>query len=469
MKARTRITIALAISLVVAGALALVVHSTAFRSTEYPAWDAYRDELLTEMDVSREGVIAALDEDPALLFDAPAADPEFGNGTSIDDASRAVQQRAMDRAAARSLRWAAATFATVTVASVVAAWLLAGRILRPIRLVTSRAQTASADDLSGRVALDGPDDEVKELADTFDAMLDRIEASFETQRRFSAQVAHELRTPLSVTRSEVDMLRDDVGEPGLRARLDSVAEATGRAERLVTRLHLLSRTRRGDLRRESFAFDELVGNVVGRLVDAAEWRQVQIDLDLAPAQVVGDRALLESLVRNLVDNAGRHNRPGGWVRVAARPTGDGAELEVANSVNDAAGRVNARSGHDRSEPVRRSAPLGAIAPESPAAAGVGDATGQRGTHVDAATVDGMTTPDVCCRRLPGAANVGLTIVDAVVGAHRGTIAWRALPPGADDVGGVDLVIVRVRLPATIDSARGDRIAAAMQPRPGGSA
>ena len=122
MKARTRITIALAISLVVAGALALVVHSTAFRSTEYPTWDAYRDELLTEMDVSRQGVIAALDEDPALLFDAPAADPEFGNGTSIDDASSAVQQRAMDRAAARSLRWAPATFATVTVVAM-AYWI----------------------------------------------------------------------------------------------------------------------------------------------------------------------------------------------------------------------------------------------------------------------------------------------------------------------------------------------------------
>lgn len=397
MKARTRITIALAVSLIVAGSLALAVHSAAFRVADYPTWDSYRDELLAEMDVSREGVIAALEEDPELLFEAPAADPEFGNGVSIDDASAAAQRRAMDRAAARSQRWAAGAFLAVTVAALIAAWLLSGRLLRPLRLITSRARAASGDDLGVRVALDGPDDEVKELADTFDAMLDRIETSFRAQRRFSGQVAHELRTPLAVTRSEVDMLRDDLADPDLRARLDRVADATRRAERLVTRLHVLSRTDRRDLDRETFALDELVGNVVGRVVEAAGWREVQVDLALASATVVGDRALLESLVRNLVDNAGRHNRQGGWVRVAARPSDDGAwaELEVSNSVDER--EISASPGVD----------------------------------------------------LPARANVGLTIVRAVLDAHHGTIEWRNDPPGSPDNGAAaGAVSVVVRLPAT---------------------
>jgi signal transduction histidine kinase len=259
----------------------------------------------------------------------------------------------------------------VTVAGTFAAWILAGRFLRPIRLISDRARVASGDDLSVRVSLDGPDDEVKDLADTFDAMLDRIEGSFEAQRRFSAQVAHELRTPLSVSRTEVEMLLDDLPDPGVRIRLTNVAEATRRAERLVSQLHVLSRTERGDLAHDPFALDELVGNVVGRVVEQPAWQTVHLDLELRPAAVLGDRTLLESLVRNLVDNAGRHNRPGGRARVAVRSSDDGrwSELVVANSVRD------------------------------------------DGTPVDPSS----------------RAHVGLTIVDAVVRAHDGTVGWHTSP------------------------------------------
>jgi signal transduction histidine kinase len=384
MKARTRITLALAVALVVAGSLALAVHALALGRADYPAWDEYRDELLAEMDVSHQGALRALEQDPALLFDPPPGEPLGPNGVSVEEASVAVQRRAVDRATARSRQWAGAAFVVVATASLGLAWLLAGRLLRPVRLVTERARAASGDDLSMRVALAGPPDEIKDLADTFDAMLDRLERSFRAQRRFSAQVAHELRTPLAVCRSEVDMLLDDhVGTalldgggpdvgPELTRGLERVADATRRADRLVTQLHVLARTDRHDLCREAFPLDELVGNVVGRVVEAPAWQAIRVDLTLATTPVVGDRALLESLVRNLVDNAGRHNRPGGWARVTVLPAPDvpGAELHVANSTSG-------------------------TAPTGDVAAGA-----------------------------PGNANVGLTIVRAVLDAHEGTITWR---------------------------------------------
>jgi signal transduction histidine kinase len=370
MKARTRITLALALALVVAGTLALTVHTLALGRADYPAWDEYRDELLAEMDVSRDGALRALDQDPSLLFEPPP-EPLSSNGVTVEEASVAVQRRAVDRATARSIRWAGGAFLLVAAASLGLAWLLAGRLLHPIRLVTERARAASSDDLSMRVALDGPADEITDLADTFDAMLDRLQRSFQAQRRFSAQVAHELRTPLAVTRTEVDMLLADHTGIDLVPHLARVADATRRADRLVTQLHTLARTERHDLHRETFPLDDLVGNVVGRTVGTPDWQDVRVDLDLTTTPVAGDRSLLESLVRNLVHNAAHHNRPGGWARITVRPTADGtsAELEVENTTAHAA-------------------------------------------------------PGTAPTDAPGPANVGLTIVQAILNAHHGTITWR---------------------------------------------
>jgi hypothetical protein len=130
---------------------------------------------------------------------------------------------------------------------------------------------AAHDDLSGRVSLEGPKDEIREMADTFDVMLDRIAPSFEVQRRFSAQVSHELRTPLALMRTEIDMLVDDLDDAELRGRLGRVAEVTEvteRADRLVAQLSVLARVQAGDLTREVFGLDEMVGNVVGRAMEA---------------------------------------------------------------------------------------------------------------------------------------------------------------------------------------------------------
>jgi signal transduction histidine kinase len=211
-------------------------------------------------------------------------------------------------------------------------WVIAGRLLRPVRLITQRAQSASELDLASRVALDGPDDEMKHLADTFDQMLGRLERSFVAQRSFSAQVSHELRTPLAVILSEVDLLRPSV-YGAQRDAVDQIRTAALRAERLIGALLVLSRTESGHLDHDVVRLDELVGDVVGQMVVGPPWTALRVDVELHPASIVGDRALLESLVTNLVDNAGRHNGGAGWVRVRVLSDTERVVLEVANSVS----------------------------------------------------------------------------------------------------------------------------------------
>ena len=269
MKIRTRIALVLALSLIVAGSLSLFVNAFAFEHASYQTWGSYRDALMKEVGVPRQTAVAFVRAHPEVIFGTTG---NFGGliNKTVDQASKDVQRRAVDQAVARSRRWTVVGLLAVLLGALTAGWLLAGRILRPIRLITKRARTATAVDLGARISLAGPNDEIKELADTFDTMLDRLAQSFDAQRRFSAQVSHELRTPLAVTRSEVEMLVADLDEPALRARLGTIAEATERAERLVSQLLVLSRTDIGDLDRTTFAFDELVGNVVGRAVEGAQ-------------------------------------------------------------------------------------------------------------------------------------------------------------------------------------------------------
>ena len=388
MTIRIRITILLAASLTLAGSLTLLVNAIAFQQASYQTWDSYSDALVEELGISREMAIRAIGENPEIVFGPPYG--IRGNAVveaRVDEASRTVQRRATDQAVDRSRRWTLVALLAVTVGAVIVGWFLAGRVLRPVRLITKRARDASALDLNARVLLVGPNDEIKELADTFDAMLDRIANSFVVQRQFSAQVSHELRNPLAVARSEVEMLLGDIDDAMVRQRLEAVVDATERAERLVAQLLVLSRTDLRDLDRDTFAFDDLVGNVVGRAVEGAVWPRLRVDLELRSATVMGDRPLLESLVRNLVDNAGRHNRPDGWVRIGVAPSADGehAVLEVSNSI-----------------------------PEGSA------------VH----TGDGPP---------PGNPGTGLSIVAAVLDAHDGAIEWRHHQSS---------VTARVELPAT---------------------
>lgn len=342
MRLRTRLAVLLSVSLLAAGSSALLVNLVVFEHAPYPTWQSYSEELLAELEVSREGVIAAVERDPDILFDSPG-DTSSWNGVTVDEASRAVQERAIRRAVDRSRLLTTVSVVAVLAGSLVAAWLFGRRTLRSIRIITERARSATAADPGDRLALVGPDDEIKELAVTFDEMLDRIGRAHRAQRLFASQVSHELRTPLSVTSSEVEMLLAEVEDPTVELRLQAIAGSTARADRLVNQLLVLSRTHTGDLERRTVAFDELVGDVLARTVEQPEWRSLCVDFDLRPVSICGDGVLLDSMVRNLIENAGRHNRHGGWVRVELRQSvgGTGAVLEVANSV---------RPGHDADVP-----------------------------------------------------------------------------------------------------------------------
>jgi signal transduction histidine kinase len=341
MRIGPRIVLVLVLSLVAAGSAAVVVNIVALQQSPFPTWETYRDGLLEELEVSRDGVIRHVQEHPEELFTAPG-DRSSWNGVTLDEASESVQRRAIRHSVERSRNLTALVIGVVAAGALAAGWLLARRILRPIRRITEQARVASVINPGVRFALEGPRDELKELADTFDEMLERISRSYGAQRRFAGQVSHELRSPLATTCSEVELLLSDVDDPGVRRRLEAIAEATRRADRLVAQLLTLARTEAGDLDWTTFELDDLVGNVLARAVESAPWAGLQLDVDLQRASVFGDRALLETLVRNLIDNAGRHNRAAGWValQVHEAPGEQGTVFEVRNSLARGAERTD---------------------------------------------------------------------------------------------------------------------------------
>jgi signal transduction histidine kinase len=219
-----------------------------------------------------------------------------------------------------------------SVGAIALGWLVAGRVLRPIQSITSHARHASEATIGERIGLRGPPEELKELADTIDAMLDRLQSAFDAQRQFAAQASHELRTPLAIIRAEADVA---LTAPDATDRERRLAEATrsaaDRSERLVDGLLALARsqsTLRDDVRLD---LADLVGDVVGEQARSADAAGVTLDLEVDSASVAGDPALLERLAGNLVENAIRYNHPGGWVRVTAGSESDEAVLRVVNS------------------------------------------------------------------------------------------------------------------------------------------
>ncbi len=217
-------------------------------------------------------------------------------------------------------------------------YYLAGRVLSPLHTITATAQRLSAERLDARIALPGPQDELKELADVFDALLDRLQTSFETQRRFVADASHELRTPLAVMRTEVDVaLADpDAGVAELRAAAEVVRAATERADRLVDSLLLLASTERmesdGLLVRERVELPAVADAALRAVQAETAGRGLRVEVDRGGAAVLGDPALLERLAGNLVENAVRHNVDGGCVHLRTCTTPDGrARLVVANT------------------------------------------------------------------------------------------------------------------------------------------
>ncbi|MGW6447870.1 sensor histidine kinase [Lentzea sp. NPDC055074] len=239
-------------------------------------------------------------------------------------------------AAARDdlLRAGLIAFACMIVAAAVLTWTFTGRVLKPLHDVTGAARRLSAESLGSRLRLEGPRDEVAELADTFDSMLDRLEAAFDSQRRFVANASHELRTPLSVVRTELDVtLSDpDADVEELRRMAGVVRSAGERAEQLVSALLLLARTDGIGLAvREPVDLSAVVESAWKATRAEAEARDLRTVFRCAPAFAVGDPALLERIAGNLLENAIRHNHVGGWIETVVEPGPQWSVLRVSSS------------------------------------------------------------------------------------------------------------------------------------------
>jgi signal transduction histidine kinase len=234
------------------------------------------------------------------------------------------------------LRTSSIYFAIIVVIGTSGGYLLAKQALRPIAKVTRTAKQLSTETLDQRINLGGPDDELRELADTFDDMLGRLDAAFDGQRLFVANASHELRTPLAVIRTELDVtLSDpDAAVDELRRMGEIALSATQRAERLVGSLLVLARLQAGaqaELEvREAVDLMSLVPTVVDAVEADAKEAQVRIEQVLTTATTVGDPRLLERLIGNLVENGVRHNVAGGWLRISIGQSADRVWLHVAN-------------------------------------------------------------------------------------------------------------------------------------------
>lgn len=266
-----------------------------------------------------------LDSVPARRLDESAYSPlEPGQYA----AAQKVSTVAGDAALSQLLTVSGISLAAYSVLSVAVAWWMAGRVLRPVGVITARARRLSGSNLHERLALDAPPGELKELADTFDGMLDRIEELVASRQRFAANAAHELRTPLAVQRSaaEIGLAGDPTPEKVARIRAKLIESAAG-SEQLIEGLLLLAVSDDGLRRREPVALDETSAAVTDALAADAKARSITVELTARPVTVEGDAVLLDHLVHNLVANALRHNHPGGTVRVRVGPGG----LEVSNT------------------------------------------------------------------------------------------------------------------------------------------
>ncbi|MFB8207719.1 MULTISPECIES: cell wall metabolism sensor histidine kinase WalK [unclassified Streptomyces] len=296
-----------------------------------------------------------------------------------------------DAAGHQLLIWSTAALLVMTACAVGVGWWTAGRVLRPVHAMTAKARKLSAHTLHERIASSGPDDELKELGDTLDALLARLERAFDSQRRFIANASHELRTPLATQRAAIQVGLDDPTPEDLVRTRQTLLDNNRRSERLIDGLLVLARSERGLDKSEREPVD------LARVVAEEAARHPGVRLDTRPCPVRGNRLLLAQLVANLLANAATYNVPGGSVDVSVVPAGAGVLLEVRNT----------------------------------------------GPVVDAADIPGLFEPfrrgEGKDRMGPGS-GLGLSIVRSIALAHGGTVTAVPGPGGG--------LAVTVRLPAS---------------------
>jgi signal transduction histidine kinase len=280
--------------------------------------------------------------------------------------------------------------AVTAVLSIALGWLIAGRVLRPVRAMTTTTRLITEQNLGERLAVSGPDDELKRLGDTIDDLLGRLEGAFNAQRLFIANASHELRTPLTMMRTALDVAtnKPQPPPPGVIVLAGKIRLGLDRADRLLASFLTLAHAQHGGaLHGSAVSLDRIAAAVIADHRDAITAMRITVEQEHHDASVQGSEALLTHLLDNLVDNAVRHNQADGWVRVSIAVDGNAALLVIENGGPLLAGR----DVEDLAQPFRR---LG----------------GER------------TSP-------PNGVGLGLSIVAAIIETHHGRLDLQARPTG----------------------------------------
>jgi len=320
------------------------------------------------------------------VLDGPDAEAQCQHAIFGGVRLGAADQRASDLHGL--LLWSLTGLGVATIVACVLGWAAGRRILLPLHTVTAAARRTSQEHLGERIGFDGADEELKELADTFDDMLGRLDHAFASQRRFVANAAHELRTPLTSARTLIDVaMAKPVRTTGqLEVLAVRVREALGQAEALIEGLLTLARSDRGLASYEPADLEAAAQDAIDQISPTARDSEIVIHADLSPSPALGDRILLDRLAANLLDNAVRYNVTGGSVRVVTG-TGDGMSyITVTNT--------------------------GSLVPESAV-----ESLFEPFTRLDGRVGNGQGV------------GLGLSIVASVVNAHNGHLQAEALPNG----------------------------------------
>ena len=305
--------------------------------------------------------------------------------------------------------WSGIALAIMALVSAVLGWVVAGRVLAPLRTITATADRISETNLHERLAMPGPRDELRLLAETIDRLLERLEAAFDAQRRFVANASHELRTPLAMMRTTLDVaIAKPSGVPAQTLELDAELRVDlDHADRLLESFLTLARAQNGWLdEHNQIALEPLITSALTARAEQIAAKQLTIETQLAAAEVAGSATLLGRMIENVIENAVRHNQPGGSIEIALAFNGQQARVIIGSS-----GPVLDQGAVARlAQPFRR---LGQ------------DRTGSQNGH-----------------------GVGLSIVAAVAAAHDGRLDLYARPEGG------------LRVEITLPAATGPQLAAA---------
>jgi signal transduction histidine kinase len=269
-----------------------------------------------------------------------AIDVTQGKGPPVQYPVRHIHDPALMKGAQQSatadlhqlLISSAIALAILTVVALLLGWFLAGRMLRPLRTITATARRISAGNLHERLNLSGPKDELRELGDTFDELLGRLERSWDSQRQFVSNVSHELRSPVTRLRlqAEIAATDGDATVQSLQAGYQSVIDAAQQQEELIAALLSLAKGQRGLHHQENFDLSRTARDVVNSLGPQAEQRALRFDVDIKPAVISGDPQLIEQLIRNLLDNAILYNVAGGGIHLCTLTNEERSVLSVSN-------------------------------------------------------------------------------------------------------------------------------------------